>query len=67
MANLDAGTKHFLSLIRKDKKSDGWTTVSSILCGLVEKMPSELVVFEKTDAGGRAKLTEKGETVLDWI
>lgn len=57
---------HILNLIDRDKDADGWATVSESLCQHVsENIPSELVLFEKLDVGGRARLTEEGETVLD--
>jgi hypothetical protein len=59
--------KHLLKLISRDKKPDGWTTVSKTLCNLLERMSldiPELVTFERIDDEGRIKLTEKGESII---
>lgn len=63
---LDPKDRHLLSLIRKDKKPNGWTSVSKMVWPLMLKLPRELVELEEVGEGGIAKLTETGETVLDW-
>ena len=63
---LDAAQKHILTLIRRDMKPDGWTTVSEQLFATLSKnVPTRLAVFEKLEVGGRAKLTDEGESVLN--
>ncbi len=66
MPKLDAGQKHVLKLIARDKKEDGWATVSEALFKMLsETTPAELVTFEKLEIGGRARLTEMGEEVVE--
>jgi hypothetical protein len=63
---LNAGQKHVLSLINRDRKADGWTTVSKTLFAtLSATTPVELATFEATEAGGRVKLTEAGQEVVN--
>lgn len=64
---LDEGQKHFMRLIQRDKKPDGWTTVSAVLFECVTiSLPEELAEFERNDDGsGRARLTELGEQIVD--
>lgn len=64
---LNNNQKHLLFLIRKDKKEDGWTKVSEILWKFFDALPKELVQTLKLSVGGLAKLTEKGNIVMDWI
>ena len=68
---LDAGQKHILKLIARDKKEDGWTPVSSFLYKtLSTDIPNELATFEQLEVGGRAKLTDRGIALLEsliWI
>lgn len=68
---LDAGQKHILQLIERDKKPDGWSTVSAQLYPtLSSNIPAELATFEKLETGGRVKLTESGKAVLsamEWL
>lgn len=70
---LDAGQKHVLKLIDRDRKLDGWTAVSAQLYPHLSKsLPSVLAVFEPVgnDGRGRARLTEQGESVLmamEWL
>ncbi len=65
---LNAGHKHMLKLIDKDKKSDGWTVVSDrAYPQLFKVMPSELVEFSGSagSAGSyKAKLTTEGQNIL---
>jgi len=69
---LTSGNKNILSLIRKGQEADGWTPVSHVVAPLFtstahEPLPSELFEFELvgTDGRGRARLTDKGASVLD--
>lgn len=63
---LDGGQKHILRLIVRDKKEDGWTTISSQLYKtLSAKIPSELAVFEPLGDAGRARLTDAGQGVIN--
>lgn len=68
---LDVQHKHVLKLIKRDRDNDGWVIVSDRLYPhLSINIPPELVVFEKLETGGRAKLTEEGESVLnalEWL
>ena len=62
---LEAQHKHIMKLIDRDKKQDGWTSVSEQLFDpLSTNMPTELAVFERLEIGGRAKLTDEGNEVL---
>jgi hypothetical protein len=63
---LDHGQKHVLKLIARDQKADGWTKVSETLYkSLSSNIPNELAIFEKLEDGGRAKLTEEGQDVIN--
>lgn len=63
---LVSGEKHFLRLIDKDADAEGWCKVSKMVMPLVKKMPDGLVAWEDTEDGrGRARLTERGQAVLD--
>jgi len=65
---LDGGQKHFLRLIaRNQQNAEGWCPVSAAVYPLVQKtMPAELVEHHSTeDGGGRARLTPKGEDVVE--
>jgi hypothetical protein len=63
---LDGGQKHILKLIARDKKDDGWTTVSSQLYKtLSANIPAELATFEPVGDAGRAKLTDAGQGIID--
>lgn len=63
---LTSENEHLMKLIDRDKKEDGWTSVNKIVAPLVSSIPSELVIFEPSENGGRAKLTEAGQIVLYW-
>ena len=64
---LDGGEKNFLRLIAQGQEQHGgWAKVSRPLYPLVQKMPPELVEHETEDEGrGRARLTQRGEAILD--
>ena len=66
MEKLDIQHKHIMKLIDRDKKDDGWTTVSDILYPhLSQNMPGELVEFAGDTGCYRARLTEKGNNILE--
>ena len=66
MEKLDIQHKHIMRLIARDADSDGWATVSAQLFPVLSKnIPKELAVFEETETGGRARLTEEGQSVLN--
>jgi len=63
---LEIEHKHILKLIARDRDSDGWASISeSLYKPLALNMPEELVGFEKLKTGGRARLTEEGQHVID--
>jgi hypothetical protein len=67
---LTDGQKNILGLIRKGAKEDGWAPVSKFVAPLFTRkhsaqMPTELCEFEQIGEGGRARLTDKGNAVLD--
>jgi hypothetical protein len=64
---LDAGEKNFLRLIAKGQQcQSGWAPVSKVLYPLVKAMPPELVEHMPSDDGkGSARLTQRGEAILD--
>lgn len=63
---LDAGQRHVLKLIARDKKPDGWTTVSAVLYPTLSKdTPTELAEFEPIGDAGRARLTPSGQGIVD--
>lgn len=63
---LDASQKHILTLIHRDKKPDGWTSVSPrIYRALFESIPTALATFEPLGEFGRVRLTRAGQQVID--
>lgn len=70
---LSSGNKHLLKLIRRGAVGlEGWAPVSSVVAPLFkpdarDPMPAELFELEAVDNGAsyRARLTEKGEAILD--
>jgi DNA-binding PadR family transcriptional regulator len=65
MQKLKHEHKHIMKLIEKDIGEDGWTPVSAVLYPVfLKSMPSELVEFEHTPPGGRARLTKEGQNVM---
>ena len=63
---LDYGQKHVLTLINRDKDLEGWAKVSEQLYAtLVKNIPAKLVTFEKLEKGGRARLTDEGQDVVN--
>ena len=63
---IDYKTRHLMTLIRKDANDDGWACVSDQLWPFLEALPVELVDRKETEMGGMVRLTDKGNTVLDW-
>lgn len=66
MNTLSHSDKHLLRLVRQGKDAEGWAKVSTVVWPLVQKLPVALVTIESGESGGRAKLTDAGEIVLDW-
>lgn len=68
---LDIQHKHILRLVHRDADANGWASVSNVLFPILsENMPPELVEFERTDDGGRARLTPDGEAIvmaMSWL
>jgi hypothetical protein len=69
MAKLEDKQMDMLKLIgRSPPDSEGWRKVSAQCCVLFEKEdilpPAELYAFERTENGGRVRMTERGETLL---
>lgn len=65
---LDHGQKHILQLVARDKDSEGWTPVSSVLMPhLRTGIPAELLELENAgdEGAGRARLTPEGQSVLN--
>jgi hypothetical protein len=62
---LDAGQKNLLRLCKEEADAEGWAKISAtIYPHFVKMIPPELVEMEKTEDGGRARLTEQGLDVL---
>lgn len=64
-AKLNSGDMHLMRLLLRDRKPDGWTTVSSTVWPVIEKLPAELVELHPDK--NAAKLTSEGETVIAWL
>jgi len=68
---LDYNQKYILRLIKKDADEEGWAPVSEVLFNVLsENLPQELAVFEKSETGGRARLTQEGNNLLsamEWL
>jgi hypothetical protein len=62
---LNSGEIHVLRLIAKQRTAGGWAKVSAAVFPLIEKMPRELVESWPTETGGRARLTDDGDALLD--
>ncbi len=67
---LSHGQKHILLLVRKGAKENGWAPVSKFVApifydGTAGMIPKELCDFESLVEGGRARLTDLGNNVLD--
>jgi len=57
---------HILKLIARDCDTDGWASIAEMFYNqLVLNMPIELIKFEKLETGGRARLTEEGQHVVN--
>lgn len=67
---LDNAQKHFLRLTRQGmaRDGDGWARVSPTFWTVIDTVPSDLVERELLENGwGRARLTARGEAVLDYL
>lgn len=68
---LDAGQKHLMVLLDRDKKLDGWTPVSPVVYPFVANLPQdfrELQVLD--DQTCRGRLTATGQQILmamEWL
>lgn len=65
---LDSGQRNLIRLIRKDQDAEGWAKVSTPVFPLAKaRIPAELAEIEGPfeDGSGRARLTEKGNNLLD--
>ena len=65
---LDAGQRNLISLIRKGQDAEGWARVSHLVLPFAkDRLPAELAEIEGPfeDGAGRARLTEKGNALLD--
>jgi len=62
---LNAGQKHLLRLIVKDADAEGWTRISKTVFPVLQEMPSELIDLEWVNDEGRARLTPKGQSIID--
>jgi hypothetical protein len=71
MPKLEIQHKHILKLIARDCDEEGWAAVSETLYPYLSKnIPAELAKFEKLSTGGRARLTEEGQNVInamEWL
>lgn len=57
-----------MHLIRKGANAEGWAPVSPPVLPLVKQIPTDLAVVEDLDEGnGRARLTPRGDAVLDYL
>ncbi len=66
--NIDQNSAHLLRLIRKDQDSEGWTKVSKVVMPFIKECPEELrEIIDQSDGGGKARLTDKGNTILDYL
>lgn len=71
MGKFDAGQINLLRLVRKGAaENGGWAPVSKMVWPMLEFLPVDLVERELTqdDSGrGRARLTLRGEAVVDYL
>ena len=67
MNKLTYNEKVLLVLIRKSQNHEGWAGVSSMMFPLVEKLPKELIELKTNEAGGWVKLTEAGNTIVNYL
>ena len=65
---LDHAQKHLLRLSRQNPAADGWVSVSPVVLPFVKHLPADLIDVEDTkDGWGRAKLTDRGNAVVDYL
>jgi len=71
MEKLEPEQIHILRLIKRDADDEGWTPVSDALYNVLPSvMPEALVIFEQTENGARARLTQEGSnflSALKWL
>jgi hypothetical protein len=73
MSKLTFGQEQLLKLIARTQKVDGdWRRVSETCCVLFEApvmvmIPEELYIFERLETGGRVRLTDRGQAVVDYL
>lgn len=68
MNKLDSGQRNLINLIRKGQDAEGWAKCSKPVLPLMkDRVPAELADIEGPfeDGSGRARLTEKGNNLLD--
>ncbi|CCB64490.1 hypothetical protein [Hyphomicrobium sp. MC1] len=60
---------NIMRLVRRSTPIDGWYKVSEPVWPVVEAahMPSDLVEARQTDGEHFVRLTEKGETVMEYL
>lgn len=65
---LDGGQKNLLRLTRKGmEENDGWAVVSKAVWPMIVMMPTDLIERHLLQDGtGIARLTDRGEAVLDY-
>lgn len=67
--HLSENAKHAMRLCRKNQKEGGWCAVSApVMTHIIPLVPEELMERETSaDGSGRVRLTERGNTVLDYL
>ncbi len=70
---ISSSQQHFIRLVAKDEGEDGWTPISNTVmrgmkAGSDFVPPKDLVEIEEIEDGrGRARLTDRGKTIRDYI
>lgn len=66
---MDKTTKDMLHLVKRSPvDSDGWRKVSAAVWPLVVGLPADLFSLEPSiSGGGRLRMTERGQAVLDYL
>ena len=67
VGTLNAGDKHLLLLAQRDKDAEGWCRVSKQVWPLLKGIPPEFVELRPSDDGGHIRLTEVGDTYVNWM
>jgi hypothetical protein len=65
----DKAISVFRLLNRSPKDADGWVKTSApIMSAVIPHLPHELIDVERNESGGgRVRLTDKGNTLKDYI